>query len=359
MTDAAFAFLVHPRNLRDVIRKFPILKLLPEKLVYLILRRMKPVVVSKITGLVDLKGDAISGYIISIPITAKQMMEDRGLALAKMKQAVGIAHKNGVRIIGLGGLTASLSKGGIDLVGVEPQVSFTTGRAYTVKTVTDYAKRVVEDFNFSKDTVKVCIVGAAGSIGSGCAEVLALWGIKNFILIDLERKLSALKDKMEDLRETNLAIQVEHQLSWIKDADIIITATNAPEVVVEAADLKSGAIIINDAQPSDISPDIYNREDVLVIEGGVVRTPGIKPNFNLGLAERDDNFCCLAEVMILAHQGDISSHFTIGNLDLSYIDQITEKSKELNFTITRYQNDYGYLPQSKIELVRSILNSKN
>ena len=41
----------------------------------------------------------------------------------------------------------------------------------------------------------------------------------------------------------------------IKEAEFIITATNAPEAVVTSEDLKSGAVIIDDAQPSDVSPE--------------------------------------------------------------------------------------------------------
>lgn len=358
MKGSAFGFLVHPRNLNDVFIKFPILRLLPKSIVYFLLKKMPPVLVSKIKGLKDREGKDMGGYVISIPLTAKQMIEDRGLALKKMKEAVRFAHKKGVRIIGLGALTASLSRGGIDLADAQEGMGFTTGRAYTVKTVTDYVKDVIREFAFDKERVVIGIVGAAGSIGSGCAEHLAEWGVNNFLLIDLERKLGALEAKIADIHDavshTRLSIKKSHHVRDINTADIIITATNAPEVVLEASDLKLGAIIINDAQPSDISPDVYDRDDVLVIEGGVIKTPGVRTHFNFGLAHHEEAFCCLGEVLILAHN-NIFSTFTIGNLEKQYVEEIEKISEELHFSITKYQNEFGYLSEEKIRKVKSTI----
>ena len=59
----------------------------------------------------------------------------------------------------------------------------------------------------------------------------------------------------------NINIEVSHQISAIKKADFIITATNTPEALIKADDLKSGAVVIDDAQPSDVSPEALRRCD--------------------------------------------------------------------------------------------------
>jgi len=47
-----FAFLVHPRDLSDVFRKYPLLKIFPVSLIeFLLLKFWPPVFVAKITGL--------------------------------------------------------------------------------------------------------------------------------------------------------------------------------------------------------------------------------------------------------------------------------------------------------------------
>lgn len=361
MKDPAFAFLVHPRNLNDVYIKFPFLRFLPRSFVYFLLTKMPPVLVSRIKGLRDREGKPVGGYVISIPLTAKQMIENRTLAVKKMIEAVRFAKKRGVAIIGLGALTASLSRGGIDLANKEKEMGFTTGRAYTVKTVTDYVKNVIGEFNFNKTKVKIAIVGAAGSIGSGCAALLSEWGIDNFLLIDLERKLPDVENKIKEIHSRvshdRLTIKKSHHIGDVNMADIIITATNAPEVVLRGTDVQSGAIIINDAQPSDIAPDVYDRDDVLVIEGGVISTPGIRTHFNFGLAHHEEAFCCLGEVLVLAHNG-LFSTFTIGNLEKKYIEDIEKISEQLHFSITKYQNEFGYIDPERIFHVKKIISRR-
>lgn len=49
---------------------------------------------------------------IGVPLTPKQMTENRNLAKKRILQAVKLAEKKGVTIIGLGGLIASVTEGG-------------------------------------------------------------------------------------------------------------------------------------------------------------------------------------------------------------------------------------------------------
>jgi fatty aldehyde-generating acyl-ACP reductase len=354
----SFAFLIHARYLEDVYKKFPILKILPEGITLWLLKKMPPVFISEIKGLRDKDGDEIKGYIGRMPMITHQMVEDRKVALEKMKDAVKVLSKKKINLIGLGGLNASLSRGGLDLVETFKNLNFTTGRTYTAKIVTDYVKNVIDEFGFNKSEVKIAIIGGAGSIGSGCAEILARWQLKNFLVIDLERKLDILVKRVNQIHSMvsseKIFIKVSHKISDIKWADIIIAATSAPEAVIKEYDLKSGAIIINDAQPSDVSPEVYTREDVLVIEGGVIKTPGVRIGINLGLTEKDDSFCCLGEAMILAHENlyYVEKSF----LDYTYLEKLSKTSEKLNFGITKYQNKFGYIDEEKINKIKKILN---
>jgi fatty aldehyde-generating acyl-ACP reductase len=355
-----FAFLVHSRRTEDIFRKYSWLKYLPIKVVNFTLKFWPPIIVSKITGLKTLDGQNLEGFVIGIPMTARQMIEDRAHALLQIKKAAIKAEKMGVGIIGFGALTSSFSKGGLDIMQEVNDLGITTGRAYTTKTVSDYTKKCIEDFNFNKSEVSVAVVGAGGSIGSSCAKILATYGVKNFILIDLEKRLDILKNQLGYLSSNHesINITISHSISDIKKANIIIAATNAPEVVIRSEDLSPGAIVINDAQPSDVDPEILKtRDDVLIIEGGIITTPGIKCNFNFGLAGREDTFCCLGEVLILAHQKHFK-HFALGELNLDLINDIEKMSHNLNFSLSSFQNDSGYITEKQINKVRDIIRSK-
>lgn len=356
--DSQFAFLVHPRGLGDFYKKFPYLKFLPKKIVLFLTTVMPPIVVSEITGLKSVDGEPIQGHIISIPITARQMIEDRDLALRKIRQAVLFAEKKGAKIIGLGALTASFSNGGKLLHESVESLGITTGRAYTVKTVSGYAKKAIADFGLPKETIRVGVVGAAGSIGSNVAVQLARFGVKNFVLIDLERKLEKVKKTLERVRGIGgISVESTHDVSHVRECDIIITATSAPEVVVYSDDVSSGTIIINDAQPSDLDPELLRREDVLVIEGGIIHTPGVRCNFNLGLAGKEDTFCCLGEVLILAHNG-LTDDFALGELNELLINTIHELEQTITISLADFQNDAGYISKGHIATFTNALEKR-
>jgi fatty aldehyde-generating acyl-ACP reductase len=330
-------FLVHPRTTADVIRKFPILKFLPRKVFDLVVSIFPIITVSKITGLKNAQNENVEGYVLGILISPEQMTKDRTLALKKIISAAKKAKKMGIGIMGLGAMTASFSKGGLDIIDAVKGIGITTGRAYTTKTVTDYVKHVIHNF------------------GSSCLKILHAWGIKEFVLIDMERKLDTVHEYADGIEQ----VKISHDIIDIKPCDIVITATSAPETLVTSELVHPGMVIINDAQPSDVSPKVVKeRDDVLVIEGGVVHTKGVHSNFHMGPRGKDENYCCLAEVLVLAHHGHFENYAT-GNLDLSLIDHIEEYSKPLNFTIAKYQNFIqGYIPDEQVEKVKKILHEK-
>ncbi len=345
MNKADFAFVVHSRDRSDLPRKFPILKFLPVTIFDLLTKNLPPFIVSRITGLTDMIGRESTGLLIGIPMTAHQLIENRELALKRIIQSIHIAKSKGAKYIGLGAMTASLSKGGRDVVDKVPGVYVTTGRTYTIKNITDYIFYCLNTFKLNKEEVVIGIVGAAGGIGSGVALMLSKAGFKKFVLIDLERKLEIIQKKiiLYEKDTNNLDIKISHQVSMVRECDVIIAATSAPEVVIKSEDVTPGTIIINDAQPSDISPDIIkSREDVLVLEGGVLFAPKINCHFNMGLQDKNEIFSCLAETLLLTHRGHLK-HYSMDDLDINFLHELAHDGKKLNFSINKLQNNLGYI----------------
>ncbi len=73
---ADFAFLVHPRDLQDVERRYPAFRQLAPWMRELILRYHWPVVLDTIT-VQDALGRRVRGHLISISLTAEQMLPER------------------------------------------------------------------------------------------------------------------------------------------------------------------------------------------------------------------------------------------------------------------------------------------
>ncbi len=351
-----FAFIVHPRSRTDVQRKYRFFKYIPNIYIDLFTKYFWPVTLSKITGLKSLvDGVEIEGYVISVLPTARQMVEDRSLALRRIQQACVLAKKKGANILGLGGLTSSFSKGGLDLVN-RIDINITTGHAYTSYNVTQNVFALTKFMGLDKKKTCVGVVGAAGSVGSTSAKLIAREGYMDLILIDLERKKDYFNDLVQELKELNPLVQIHlsHQIRDINRCDIVIAATNAPEALIRSADLKWGAIIVDDAQPSDVHPDVFLREDVLVVEAGVTFTPNINNNFNFGLKNRNDNFCCLAEVLILA-ANEWNEHYVINRASLDLVDEIASLGRKLNFRIGDFQNFRELISNEKLSYVRNCI----
>lgn len=346
-----FAFLVHPRSRRDLFRKVPLLRRLPETLVTWFEYHWPPAIVSPITGLTDAHGEPILGYVIGIPMSPEAMMKDRAQALRQIRRGVRLARAHGARIIGLGALTSSLSRGGLDLVDI-PDIAITTGHAFTGYTVSQTLLTLMARAQVPPATAHVAIVGAAGSIGTISTQLLARAGVRHFTLIDIPRKRQKVDLLIQELRAShpNCIADYHDDLSVLQQTPFIVTATNTPEALVKTVHVAPGTVIVDDAQPSDIEDALWNSDDVLVAAAGAVYTPGISSHFPMGLAGREDNYCCLAEVLALAHERKVE-HFVIQSPTLAMVDTVAATAERLHFRVADIQGPRGYIPTEKVERV--------
>jgi fatty aldehyde-generating acyl-ACP reductase len=357
--DYSFGFLIHPRTVEDTYRQYPFFRFIPERLILFITKIYWPLTISRITGLKSQKtGREIKGYIFAIPLTAHQIFENRDLALKKIFWACRLAKNRGVNLIGLGGLISSVTRGGLDVIENKLDIDITTGHAYTAHNVTSYLFEFCERFDLDKN-VPISIVGATGSVGSTSAKILAKAGFDNLFLIDIERKNPFFDSLVGELKAINPNIKIEtnHKISEIKKTTFIIAATNAPEALIKSDDLSSGSIIIDDAQPSDVHEEVFDREDVLVLGAGAVYTPGISSGYNFELKGEHDNYCCLAEVLILSSM-EHDGHFVVHRADFDSIDRIKEMAKGMGFKTAIPQNFKEIISESKIIKVGEIIKEK-
>lgn len=357
--DYRYAFLVHSRNHKDLYRKYPAFKVLPKSVLLFIAKHLWPISLSRVTGLKNhLTGEEVKGYVLGITMTADQMMSDREYALKKIRQAVYLAKGKGANIIGLGGLSSSLSAGGEKLLDID--INITTGHGYTAYNVCQNLFKLTDQFGLSKEKVKVAVVGAAGSVGSTTSLLIARAGYKNIKLIDLRRKWAVFDELLDQIKKINPNANIDSSdsVSSIVDCDFVITATNAPEALITVDLVRDGMVIIDDAQPSDIAPDVLKLENVLVLEAGVVHTPGVFSNFNYGLKHRTDNFCCMAELLVLASFA-WDGHYVIKRATLDHVDKISQMGEKLGFRLAEFQNFLESIPTSKIENVKNIMINKS
>ncbi len=330
MNNNQFAFIVHARFRKDLIILYKVLKFLPNFIVDLVSRYHPPVVISNVY-----EDKNKIGIIIGIPMTAKQLLERKDIALEKILYSIEIAKKKGIKTVGLGAMTSSLSKGGKDVEHKYPEIKIVNGINYTVINIIKYINKIVSVLQLDISHTNISVVGASGGIGFGVTRELFNIGFRNINLIDVDRKINILKNK---LSENNISmnkydISITSSLETLIKSKIIIAATNSPETVIKTEHVSPGTIIINDAQPSDIDPYIEkNRSDILVVEGGIVSTEDIEVSMNLGLKNKNDIYSCMAETIIINKFQNYDVYSKKVNPEIS------KESDRLGFGINTLQN---------------------
>jgi len=348
-----FAFLIHPLDLRDLVRFEPRTAGKRQALVEKILEWMPSYQVSHITGIrSSATGEEIEGWFVAVPLLPNQFMTmDRKYVMGKIIEGGKIAEKLGAQILGLGGFTSVVGDAGYTIA-KNLGIPVTSGNSYTIATAMQGALEAARQLGIDPLTAKAAVIGASGSIGRVCARMLAR-EVKSLTLV--ARNLNRLKLVGESIgkltgRRPELSTAVSYS---IKDADIIISATSSGEII-KAQDLKPGALICDVALPHDVCRDVATtRPDVLVIEGGIVQVPG-EPNFNYDFGYPPKiSMACMAETFILTLEGKFEN-FSIGRgIKIEQVEEIASLARKHGFSLAGFRSFDQPVKAEQIEYVRN------
>ena len=346
-----FAFIIHPIELDDVFRKIKFMRKWPTPLVETITKILPPFKISEIRGVRSAYAET-SGYFITCPLTSKQMVTlPEKQVIKKIIKAGKLAEKLGVKIVGLGAMTAVVGDAGITIA-KNLDIAVTTGNSYTVATALQGTKKAAELMGIDLTEANVLVVGATGSIGSVCARILAR-DVRYLTLLARNRqRLDNLAKRI--LRESGLAVKISQDVKEaVKQADVIITVTGSAEAVIDVLDLKPGAVVCDVARPRDVSKRAAAlRKDVLVIEGGVVDVPGdVEFGFNFGFPPRT-SYACMAETMLLALEKRFEPFTLSRDLSVAQVDEITRLADKHGFKVSGFRSFERALTDEEIALIR-------
>ncbi|GAW92879.1 saccharopine dehydrogenase NADP-binding domain-containing protein [Calderihabitans maritimus] len=346
-----FAFMVHPLNVADVSRKFPIAKRLPDRLVEKMIQYMPPVKTSYISGIKSAYAET-EGWFVGCPLTTRQMLTlPEDFVLKRIIQTGKLAEKLGAQILGLGAMTSVVGDAGIT-VAKHLNIAVTTGNSYTVATAIEGTKKAAELMDIDFPNANVVVIGATGSIGSVCARLLAKEVRYLTLVARNKHKLERVASRI--LQEEGLAVKITQDISRaLRDADVIVTVTSAVDTIIEPEHLKPGAVVCDVARPRDVSKKVAEmRDDVLVIEGGVVEVPGeVQFNFNFGYPPKIA-LACMAETMMLAMEGRYEN-FTLGrDLTVEQVQEISRLAKKHGFKLAGFRSFERPLTLAEIEKIK-------
>lgn len=306
-----FAFIIHPiEPQKDVARKFPLLGKLPTGVIDYFSRFFPPVYLSHIVGIrSEATGKEIEGWLLACPMTPKRMIEvPASVAYNKIIQTGKLAERRGARLLGLGAFTSVAGDAGIT-VSRALSIPVTTGGSYTVAVAVEASLAAARLMGCEPAHSTGAVVGAYGATGRACSRLLA-HRVPKIILVGRQMaKLHEMKDEIESL---GTLVTVSTDLSDIHRADIVLTVTSSDRPIIEADYLKPGAVVYDVARPRNVARNVAEqRQDVLVIEGGVVEMPGnVDFGFDFGLPA-GRAYACMAETAVLALEGRYEN-YTIG-----------------------------------------------
>ena len=355
-----FAFIIHPIDVkRDVARRYPALGLLPERVIEWLIKRREPMPVAELTGIVSITGAETRGWLIGAPLSPRQFVElPVEFVYEKLEQCGRIAEDLGAGIIGLGAFTSVVGDGGVTLA-QRLNISVTTGNSYTVRTAMDGLCAAADLMGIRMADARAAVVGASGSIGATCAELL---GRHTASVALVGRNRARLEEVAGRLSGGTATMTVHTDIAeGLGDADLIVTVSSAADAIVEPQYLKRGCVVCDVARPRDVSVRVAReRDDVLVIEGGVVQVPGHMrctkfggdTPFSFGFPP-GTAYACMSETMALSLEGRLES-FTLGkNVSVEQVDEIGRICDRHGFRLAGFRSFERAVTDDEIARIRA------
>jgi len=342
-----FAVLGHLMKRSDLRKFIPLGRFLPVK----VMEGMTSILPAKksfqIASEFTVMNEA-KGYLVALPLTPYQMKNlSKEKVRNKILEAVLYAQNElGVELIMLGALTAPLTSAGIWLKEhPKVNVNLTTGNTYTAEIAIEAVHKAANLANLDLSKIKIAIVGATGVTGGGITKYFHKKG-RNLILVG--RTEENFKRITPFLKENN-NYELTTNLEKIKEAEIIITATSHPDVLIHPPLLKEGAIVVDVTEPSDLPSDIEEkREDVIAIDGGRVEWGDIDLGPQVDLPS-NNGFACIAEGMLQALEEEKGDH--VGSIELEHIKTVKKWADKWDFKLADFTCFNKPIPLEKFKKI--------
>ncbi len=354
-----FAFIIHPIDpKRDISRKYPLLGKISTKWMIDHISPLWPAVkISEIDGITSKSsGKQIKGWFVACPLTPAHIIQlPEKTVYRKIIETGRLAEKLGADILGLGAFTSVVGDAGQTIARVL-DVPVTTGDSYTVAVAVQAVLLAASMLDIHPEQACVAVVGANGAIGRVCAELMAE---KAAELILIGRRQDALEQLGREIfegrpeRSGSLTIRASTDLSTLREAQLILTVTSALHDIIRPEDLQSGSVICDVARPRNVSAQIASsRDDVLVIDGGMVDVPGpVDFHFDFGFPP-GKAYACMAETMALALEGRFEDYTLGKELSRRRVKEITEICTRHGFALSGFRSFEKPVSEETIERVR-------
>jgi predicted amino acid dehydrogenase len=139
----------------------------------------------------------------------------------------------------------------------------------------------------------------------------------------------------------------------LREADIVLAVTSSTTPIVQPEYLRPGAVVCDVARPRNVSRRVAEqRDDVLVIEGGVVEVPGeAEFGFDFGFPP-GQAYACMAETMLLAMEERYECYSIGREISLDRVDEIGRLASKHGFRLSGFRSFERVLTEGDIDRIR-------
>jgi len=338
---AKFCFVIHPLSLEDVVRYEPGAKGKGRPIIAKILEWMPPYAAAHVVGVRTPDGRETEGWFVAAPLLPEQMLEfPREQVYERILGAIAIGAELGAEVAGLGAFTGVVGDAGFTIAERSP-IPVTTGNSLTIAAAVRSLFRAAGEMAIDAAAATVAVVGATGSIGSACVELLAPRVGHVILVARNETRLRKFHERVRDALPCTSSYTTDVAAA-VRRSELVLTATSSTQELIEPEDLRTGAVVCEVSLPHDVSRRVAaERPDVLVVEGGNLRAPGDmrwwrvrEPGtpFDMGLPQ-GTALACMSETMVLALE-DRRESYTLGRgIDLAKVREIDALAERDGFEL--------------------------
>ncbi len=351
----SFAFIIHPIDpKRDVTRKYPLLgKVLSEEAIHFLSRFWPPVKLSHVTGVrSEATGEEIEGWLLAVPYTAQRMLTLPPKEVYRKIVAAGrLAQQLGADILGLGAYTSVVGDGGKTIAKML-DIPVTSGDSYTAAISVHATREAARLMGIALEQVTVAVVGASGAIGGAVAQLLAPYTGRMLLIGRKSERLERVAQHVQVRGCGEVSISTE--VIDIRQAKVVVTVTSAGGKLVRPEMLQRGSVVCDVSRPRDVSWQVAQaRDDVLVIDGGLVHVPGnVDFGFDYGLPPQL-TYGCIAETMTLTFE-HLYVDYSVGrDLSLEQVQRIEALAAKHGFRLAALRSFEHKLDEETIQRIRA------
>jgi predicted amino acid dehydrogenase len=356
-----FCFVIHPLSFEDVVRYEPGAAGKGKPIVAKILEWMPSYAAAHVTGIRTPDGRETEGWFVAAPLLPAQMLAfPRDEVYARILAAIEVGASLGARIAGLGAFTGVVGDGGVTIAERSP-IPVTTGNSLTIAAGVQSLFRGAEEMGIDAAAATAVVVGATGSIGAACVQLIASRVRTVVCVARNETRLRAFVDDLAPRVPCALRYSVDLSAA-VREADLVLTATSSTQDVIEPEDLRTGAVVCELSLPHDVSRRVaVERPDVLVVEGGNMRVPGAfraervrEPGTDFDLALSPGTaLACMSETMVLALENRCESYTLGRGIDLAKVREIDALAARAGFELADMRAFDQAIPPEAIAATRA------